>query len=138
MFATSAKLIETAFKAGWESAVPTVPIRFDNIPWKQPAAGEWVDLSIIWGDGRQDSLGSGKLERQLGLVVVQVFTPKGVGSRRSLALCDSASAILRYQTLSESGVSVILRAPSLTDVGERKDAKQDNVRFPFQSEKIFS
>lgn len=138
MFATVAKLIETRFKTGWEAVYSTIPIRFKNVPWKQPTGGEWVSLSIIPGDGRQASLGSGKLERQLGIVVVQIFTPKNTGSRRSYDLADAAATILRYQTLSEAGVNVILRAPELANVGERMDNLQDNLKIPFQAEKIFN
>lgn len=138
MFAATAQLIETKFQTDWTAANPSVPIRFKNVPWKQPTSGEWVALTIIPGDGRQDSLGSGKLERQLGIIVVQVFTPKGGGSRRSLTLADSVASVFRYQTLSDANVAVVLRTPMLTNVGERSDAYQDNVRVPFQAERIFS
>lgn len=138
MFELTHKIIESALKTGWlASSASAVPVRWPNVPWKQTAT-EWISLRIIPGDGRQASLGSGKLERQLGIVIVQVFTPKNSGTRRAGVLSDIVGSIFRYRTVTDTGVSVIFRAPELGDVAERMDQYQQNVKIPFQAEKIFS
>jgi len=139
MFEIIAKLIETRMQTGWNaSSASTVPIRWENTPWKQPATMEWVALTVIPGDGRQESLGASKLERQLGIVTVQVFTPKNTGKRRAMVLADIVGSVFRYMTVTDSGVNVIFRAPELGQVGERKEQYQTNVVIPFIGEKIFS
>lgn len=139
MFATTSKICETRLKTGWEAAAAsTVAIRWPNVPWRQPDAGEWISFKLIPGDGEQASLGSGKLERQYGLVMVQVFTPKNKGTRRALVLADIIGDIFRYRTETDSSVSVIFRAPQMADVEERADQYQTNVKIEYQAEKIFS
>ncbi len=138
MFALVHKTIETTLKTGvLASAEPTLPIRWPNVPWKQPTAGEWIALKIVPGDGMQASLGQTKLSRQLGLVMVQVFTPKNSGTRRALDLADLIGSIFRHQTKTSSDVSVIFREPQMGDVGERMDNFQTNVQIPFQGERIY-
>lgn len=139
MFAVTSKICETRLKTGWTaSAASAVTIRWPNVPWRQPDTGEWISFKVIPGDGEQASLGSGKLERQFGLVVVQVFTPKNKGTRRALVLADIIGDIFRYRTESDSDVKVIFRAPQMADVGERADQYQTNVKVEYQAEKIFS
>ncbi len=138
MFAKTLKIIEANLKTGWQgSSASAVPVRWPNMPWKQPVLNEWIALKVIPGDGRQASLGSQKLERQLGIVIVQVFTPKNSGTRRAADLADIVGSIFRYQTKTDSGVSVIFRAPELGDVAERVDQYQANVKVPFQAEAYF-
>lgn len=139
MFATTSKICETRLKTGWAAgAAASVAIRWPNVPWRQPDTGEWISFKLIPGDGEQASLGSSKLERQYGLVVVQVFTPKNKGTRRALVLADIIGDIFRYRTETDSSVSVIFRAPQMADVEERADQYQTNVKLEYQAEKFFS
>lgn len=134
MFEEIARIVEVKFATDYTAT----PVRFRNVPFKQPPAGEWIAPSVIPGDGVQASLGDSKLERQLGVLMVQVFTPKNSGDRRAKALADLVAALFRYKTIADSGVNVIFRAPAVGDVGERIDSYQVNVNVPFQAEKIFS
>lgn len=126
-------------KAGWTAGpASTVAIRWPNVPWKQPDSGEWISFKLIPGDGEQKSLGSSKLERQFGLVMVQVFVPKNKGTRRAYVLGDAVGAIFRYQTVARDGVSVEFLTPELADVSERADTYQTNVKVPYRADKLFS
>lgn len=139
MFALTSKICETRLKTGWTaSAASAVSIRWPNVPWKQPTSGEWISFHLLPGDGEQASLGSSKLERQFGLVMVQIFTPKNKGTRRALDLADIVGGIFRYRTETDSGVNVIFRAPQMADVAERADQYQTNVKMEYQAEKVFS
>lgn len=139
MFALTSKICETRLKTGWEaSSASAVAIRWPNVPWRQPISGEWIAFHLLPGDGEQASLGSSKLERQYGLVMVQIFTPKNKGTRRALDLADIVGSLYRYRTEVDSGVSVIFRAPQMADVAERADQYQTNVKIEYQAEKVFS
>ena len=138
MFELMTKLVETRFKAGWDaSAASTVPVRWQNMPWKQPASAEWIAFNIIEGDGIQASLGS-VLERQFAVVMVQVFTPKNSGKRRGAALADIVAGILRRISFSSEGITIVFETPASAHVGESRDIYQTNVNVPFRGEKIFS
>lgn len=142
MFEATAKVLEVRFKARNDAQVSPAapfPVKWPNTPWKQPTSGEWVTPTIVPGSGRQDSLGSPTLERQLGLLMVQIFVPKNSGDRRARAIADVISDWFRYQTFKDdpTGTNVILRAPELIKVGEKNDVYQLNLNIPFQAERLF-
>lgn len=143
MFEATAKVLEVQFNTqNLAQVAPAAPfaVKWPNTPFKQPTNGEWVVPTIVPGSGRQDSMGSPKLERQLGIVTVQIFVPKNSGDRRARAIADTVASWFRYQTFKDdtTGTNVILRAPEATKVGERADSYQLNLRIPFQAERLFS
>jgi hypothetical protein len=139
VYEISRKLLETAFKTYWEAITPALPpIQFENAPFAQPAAGEWIRFTVRFGSGQQASLGSTPLEFQNGQVIVQIFTPKNGGSRRAAVLADLVAAGLRYRQMNDAttGVVVDAFAPEMVPVGERSDSYQENVRVTFRAQHI--
>ena len=142
MFEATAQLLETRLQTQNAAQVsPAAPfaVKWPNIPWKQPTSGEWLNVSIVPGTGRQDSLGSPTLERQLGILLVQIFVPKNSGDRRARKIADTIAGWFRYQTFRDtpSGTQVDCRAPELIKVGERNDIYQLNLRVSFQAQRLF-
>ena len=140
MFEATAQLLEVRLQTQNAGLGSPFAVKWPNTPWKQPANGEWLVPSVVPGSGRQDSLGSPKLERQLGILMVQIFVPKNSGDRRARAISDTIAGWFRYQTFKDdpTGTNVILRAPELVKVGERNDIYQMNLTVPFQAERLFS
>src|SRR5881628_1431768 len=88
------KLLEGAFSAGWSTRTP---VRYENVSFTQPANAAWVGFYVRWGEGLPASVGpSGyRMERQTGVVLIQVFTPKNSGQKASMEHCDFAGSIFR-------------------------------------------
>lgn len=141
VFTITSKLLESAFKAYWEALTPEqfvtgVPaVHWENTPFSQPK-DPWIRFTIQWGAGQQASLGSTPLEFQGGQVVVQVFTPKNIGTRTASFIADKVAAGLRYRQMTGEGVSVSAEAPEKVPVGERNDLYQTNVRVLFRAQHI--
>jgi hypothetical protein len=137
-FAEDANAIRACFAGLWSLLRPTVPVAFDNSAFDpardaQDASGDpapWVRLTIVPGEGFQASLGTPRIWRSTGIVMVQVFAPLGQGDGPANELADDAAAVFRGVSLG----SVIFRAPSLTRIGSDGAWYQVNVATPFQSD----
>lgn len=160
------KLIESLFKTQWDAITPTAPaMKYENVSFVQPTSGEWATMTIIPGSSTQISMGSQKVERQLGIVIFQIFTPKNSGTRRAKVIEDLIAGIFRYKMFSiahdgtiatnvngmvitvvnpdliaSSDVSstILFRSPEPIAVGDRIDFYQQNLKVPFQADKLFS
>lgn len=63
--------------------------------WQQPANAPWARINVINTASNNVAVGGGAAwVRRNGLLVVDVFTPKGSGVNNNLALCDSFAALL--------------------------------------------
>lgn len=127
-------LLEKKFADGWGN---TIPCAFTNVPFSQPAGGKFVRFNIIPGDGSTASLGDSKLVRQLGVVMLQIFTAKNAGNKDANVLADAGAVILRNKQWTQNGMTVNTRAPYRQEVGERRDYYQVNLIVPFQVDEYF-
>lgn len=92
-----AKIIETFFTTQWALLTTPPAIRYRNVPFKQPANGEWVSFWIHSTNVGQISLGTEKVERQIGTVAYIIVTPKNIGDRRAKVIADMIGDIFRFQ-----------------------------------------
>ena len=136
-FAQIAGAIRARFSTEWPQLRPSAPVAYDNTAFDPTrdaldAGGRnlasWVRLTIIPGDGFQASLGTPRVWRATGIVVVQVFSPLGEGDGSAYSLADDVAAIFRGVTVQ----GVVFRAPSLTHIGPDGAWYQINVATPFQ------
>jgi hypothetical protein len=86
--------IELFFTANW----PHTPVVFENAPASDE--NEWVRLSIQNGRAFQASMGDNPAFRYPGVVFVQIFTAKDVGSGRALELADLVDALFKIAVVS--------------------------------------
>jgi hypothetical protein len=137
-FTEDANAIRVCFAGLWPLLRPTVPVAYDNSAFDPvsdalDAGGNpapWVRLTIVPGDGFQASLGTPKIWRSTGIVVVQIFAPLGQGDGLANELADEVAVVFRGVSLGR----VIFRAPSLTRIGPDGAWYQVNVATPYQSD----
>ena len=134
--AQTAKLIETFFEQRWATLETSVPMGWWNVPFAQPTSGLFGKASIQFGDAIQSSIGSRPLEKMVGFLAVQIFSPKNEGTRQAMLVADNVAGVVRYVQLTGEGVTVDFRAPSISEAIELKDHFQLTVRMPFQSQHI--
>lgn len=135
VFQATAKLIETYFAQKW-ATLDAPPLGWWNVPFSQPANGLWAMASVRMGDGVQSSIGSNPLEKVVGFLAVQVFSPKAQGTRKALVVADQVANAVRYVQLTDGEVTVDFRAPRVTDAMELKDHYQTTVQLPFVAQHI--
>lgn len=122
--ATAAILEE--FATAW---VNTTPVAWPNIPFDPPENASWVRVTVLHAEARQVSLGSAKVYRRPGVVIVQVFVPEATAGQPALALADQVVTALQGKQLT-GGVQ--LQTASIREVGpDQRGAYQINVSVPF-------
>lgn len=136
------ELLEQTFKNGWVTgASERTPIKWDNAPFAQPANSAWVSFNVRWGTGQQVSIGPAtrRLERHVGVIIIQVFTPKNGGTKVMDDHCDFAANLMRMQTIVDAvaGIEIEIRSPTRSFAGEEKELRQDNLSIEFQVDSFF-
>tara|TARA_R100000789_G_scaffold98592_1_gene102825 strand:- start:423 stop:821 length:399 start_codon:yes stop_codon:yes gene_type:complete len=117
--------------AAWTGA----PIAFDGVPLSQDvidaqeARNPWVRLTIQHGDSFTAGIGANPCVRRTGLIMVQIFTARDVGSRSAMLLADSLAQHLEYY---RSGELETLAA-SVNRVGPSEGYYQVNLTVPFRA-----
>lgn len=114
-----------------------VPIAFDNRPFVEPSPkSHWVRVVVREAAGiRTDLDATAPRIRNPGVVIVQVFTPKNIGSRKARELASSVADYLEVRTVS----GILFRAAEVRAIGEvEKEYWQVNVTVPFHWNRIAS
>lgn len=116
------QIVEERMKAAWPHA--DVPVVFEE--QKHHLLCEtWVRCTVRFEESENAAMG--RRVREHGLVIVQVFAPKGRGTGRILTLAESARDIFQNQTFGQ----LTFYAGSLVQVGPRDQYIQNNVQIPF-------
>lgn len=123
-FEATRNTIEKTFESSWGDRSP---MALDNVPFKLPENKCWVRLSLQFGDTIQASMGSLKTWRTPGIVFVQCFSPKDVGSSQSLVLAEAVRDIFQGTVLS----GITFRGSSVQGNRQDKEWWVVNVSTPF-------
>ena len=106
-------------------------VAYENTRFDQPAGSQWLRLTVREGESETAGLkGSAIGVRRNGLIIVQVFTPAGDGTKSAREAADSVAAIFEHQRF--SGITTY--NASISVVGMTKDSwHQINVTIPYWS-----
>jgi len=137
-FSTTYDTILTRFKGQMDTLRPLVPIAWPNMLFDplddfDPATHQgWARIGVQGGEQLQASIGgtSNRRWRQVGNILVQVFTPTDEGANTALAIADDVGTALRGITIS----GVVFKASSVVPVGREGDDPyyQVNINTPFR------
>lgn len=137
MFALIRKSIESTFAAGWPTASEDTPYCFDNVPLKQTDPKRFVRLSIRLGRPVNHTIGTKRVPKMPGVVMIQIFTPKNAGNEASKALADIATGLFEYRQFREGGVTITFEDPGeLQPTGVRTDFYQENLILRFLAHEV--
>ena len=70
---------------------PVYPVSYTNVPFTPPGNAPWLQVSIRFGDNAYATLlptGGVGFNRQNGVLVVNVFTPIGVGAAANYTIAE--------------------------------------------------
>lgn len=100
--------ITERFLAGFTPRHPTVPVKMENLPFKQPVNLPWVDFKIIDGDTTRANIGSARQFKTCGIVVIQVMVPMDSGSKLIHSIRDTLIEVLADRQFPTTDGSVTL------------------------------
>lgn len=89
---------------------PVYPVSYQNVPYTPPNNSTWVSVSIRFGDNNYATLlgpSTGK-NRQVGTLIINVYSPIGVGPGANLTVAERLKDLFDRQTVS----SIIFNAAS--------------------------
>ena len=127
-FADAHKTIEERVSTNWTST----SIAYENVQAKEFSDGDqdWVRVTVIEGDSGQIGIGGvgAALHRNLGIVVIEVYTREDKGGRQARAHADGLAALFRGVQDND----ITFRTPRVLPVGVDEGWYQVNVQVPFQ------
>lgn len=107
-----------AFEARLSANFTTLPIKYENVPFKQPATA-WVAITVIPAGGERISIGTTvKRHRYVGNLQIDIFVPEDTGTSAARGYADTIDIIFRDQQFS-AGVSgtITCRTPTYISGG---------------------
>ena len=112
---TERDILERFLSDNWT----TTPIQFDNYRFVKPSDSKWIAFTINNVSSTQQSMGtSNPLNRHVGVINIQVFTPAGNGSKEAKELARDIATLFRRRTFTISATeTVICREPNIQRVG---------------------
>ncbi len=128
-----------AFEARMAAQFTALPIKYENVPFKQPTTG-WVDFQILPAGGGRISVGTTvKRHRYLGNLQIDIYLPEDTGSSDARSHADTIEAIFRDQQFSagDSG-TITCRTPVYVKGGIVKGYLRGILSIPYQRDKTFS
>ena len=82
---------------------PVYPVSYQNVPFTPPNNTPWLQVFIRFGDNAYATLlptGNVGFNRQNGTLVVNIYTPVGVGSAANLTIAERIKDLFDRVTLS--------------------------------------
>ena len=94
--------VETTFKTAMTASHPTVPVKYENAPFRQPTT-EWVALHILEGSAFPTELGPTPCDRHVGIIQIDVLVPADHGTVVANTLAEFTGSVFRliHVTLSD-------------------------------------
>ncbi len=82
---------------------PAYPVSYQNVPFSPPNNTPWLQAFIRFGDNAYATLrpiGSSGFNRQNGTLIVNVFTPVGVGAGANFTIAERVKDLFDRRTVS--------------------------------------
>ena len=117
--------IETKFALEWGV---TTEIAWENISY-EPDNAPWVRLTVGTGVGYTLGIdGTLPTVRDTGVIMLQIFTPEGTGTKVNKELLDTALPIYEHTRFD----GILVYTATVTQAGISNGWYQTNVTFPFR------
>lgn len=120
--------IETLFIAHMNAASSTTEIFPANVSGKPTNGANWVRIKIIPGNRRKNEVGSAGAWFSNGIVLIQVFTPEGIGGGMADTIADHVEDAFRGKRTNHCKFVEI----SQNDIGVRDGWYQINVTVTYR------
>jgi|TARA_Y100000004_G_scaffold111063_1_gene124662 hypothetical protein len=81
---------------------PSYPVSYQNVPYTPPNNSTWISVSVRFGSNNYATLlgPSTGMNRQVGTLVLNVYTPVGVGPGANLTVAERLKDLFDRQIIS--------------------------------------
>jgi hypothetical protein len=127
------KFCETRFSSEFPVVHAGVPMLFSNVP-----VSDSVDTFVVFHvmaseDTMPINLGHEAKSRNVGLIQVDVFTPKDTGAGEAYTMAYNAGMIFKRRDLAVGTEGlVVFKDPSVQDRGEVRGRHKHMMRIPYR------
>lgn len=127
------KFCEMRFASEFPLLFPSVPIIYSNMPVPKTMDTFVVMHVLASEDTIPINLGHAAKSRNVGLIQVDVFTPKDEGSGEAYRMAYKAGNIFKRRDLSVANEGlVVFKDPSIQDRGEVRGRHKHMMRVPYR------
>jgi len=125
--------VETLFSADFLANHPNVPIEFPNFTVTDEVSA-FVSIHVLASeDVFPINLGITAKSRNVGLVQVDVYTPKDTGAGQARELAYAAGNVFKRKNFSvDSEGTVVFKDPSIQDRGQERGHQKYMMRVPYR------
>lgn len=127
--------------AAAEATSQSIELKADNEkaygedPGSASSGAVWGRFTVVWSTANQVDMATNRRERNLGMVIVQLFSPVGRGTGALVRASDGFAQAFRTATLT----GTVFRAPYAQRVGpDGRGWFQRNVVAPFQYDALLT
>lgn len=133
MTPTFIRFTEKRFQDLFSAAYPSVPIFFSNVPVPDTVTS-YVGMHVLASEDTMPiNVGHEAKSRNVGLIQVDVYTPKDTGAGLAYTMAYAAGMIFKRQDLLVgSEGNVVFKDPSIQDRGEVRGKHKHMMRVPYR------
>jgi hypothetical protein len=110
----------------------SLDVQYPNAPFEEPLDEIWATMTIIDGETTQASVGKSKRFRTIGIMVIQIKCPAGMGDDQPKELAEKIKAA--HRSIARDGV--VWRSPTIKALGRDGKWWVINVSCPFYSDEV--
>lgn len=124
--------VEQHYKTNMAANDPTVALHYENVPVPEDVSKTFSEIFVIAGDTFQNCIDQNSKSRNVGIVHINVFTPKdqGAGEGRNIAHRIGKSFRRLNLVVGVEGVAVF-REPTVKTRGEVRGMHKEVVTIPY-------
>jgi hypothetical protein len=125
--------VEGYFNSEFSGLYPSIPIVFPNMAVPD-TSGNFVEFNILASEDTMPiNLGHEAKSRNVGLIQVDVFTPKDTGAGDGYLIAYACGNVFKRQTLSVGAEGlVVFKDPSIQDRGQVRGRHKYMMRVPYR------
>ena len=129
-FSTSQIAIENTFATGFTACA----IKYENVEFEPIQHVSFAELKIVDFSSHQAEItgGTTAIHRSTGIIIINIYTSKGIGTRTGRVLADKAATVFRRQTFN----GITCRSPVVRNAGEVEEWYVVRVLCPFFKDEI--
>lgn len=127
------RFVESRFQTEFSALYPAVPMFFSNVPVPE-TMDTFVCLHIMASEDTMPiNIGHEAKSRNVGLIQVDVFTPKDQGAGEAYEIAYASGNIFKRRSLSVGAEGlVVFKDSSIQDRGEMRGRHKHMMRVPYR------
>lgn len=127
------RFVETRFQDNFSLLYPAVPISFSNVPVLKKI-DTFVSLHVLASEDTMPiNIGHEAKSRNVGIIQVDVYTPKDQGAGEAYEIAYASGNIFKRRSISVGTEGlVVFKDPSIQDRGEVRGRHKHMMRVPYR------